>query len=345
MSIVPRKTKVFHSSKKNVEKKKIFTPHKKVDSIKTYRAPVVSMRKTHKKKWQPFVSIICRAFNEVQSVQEMIDMLRLQHYTHWELLCADTGSTDGTYEILVKNEPHLLLRFQEKDYNPGKILNKLVKRARGEVVIFNNADCIPSHRYWLENLILPLKYPWNGATYCRQVGDENLGLQVLRDLERAYGTGFHNQKWFHFFSFASSAARRKDLLENKINEKFQFCEDMEWSYRMKKKKYQLLYIPSAKVCHRHFYDIKSIQKRSYGEGKALAAIFPEQYKSSNFLRTFGISYLAEIVYDITFAFKSGKWASFFYSIPYSFLYRAMQKLALYKGIRETQMKMAVKRNK
>lgn len=284
------------------------------------------------KQWRPLVSIICRCLNEKESVGIFLQMLSLQYYTNWELLVVDSGSTDGSIEVIKKGHPRVLKLISKEEYNPGAVLNSMVQLARGEIVVFNNADCIPKNREWLGNLVFPLKYQWNGATFARQIGTPSLRLQVLRDLDRAYGFGIHNAKWFHFFSLASCATKKQLLLENLFNPSFMYCEDIEWSYRIKNKNFNLIYVPLSQVEHRHNYGLKSIAKRSYNEGKALAMIFPNRYKVCSFWRHLVLSYLAELYYDLAFFMAHGYWFKIFWAFPYSIFYRAWQKVSFYRGV-------------
>lgn len=284
------------------------------------------------KQWRPLVSIICRCLNEKESVGIFLQMLSLQYYTNWELLVVDSGSTDGSIEVIKNSHPRVLKSIKKSEYNPGSVLNSMVQLARGEIIVFNNADCIPRNREWLSNLIFPLKYNWNGATFARQVGNSSLRLQVLRDLDRAYGFGFHNSKWFHFFSLASCATKRQLLMENPFNPNFMYCEDIEWSYRIKKKKFNLIYVPLSQVEHRHNYGLNSIAKRSYNEGKALAMIFPSRYQTYTLSRHLILAYLAELYYDFSFFLAQGYWFRIFWAFPYSIFYRAWQKISFYKGV-------------
>ena len=48
----------------------------------------------------PFVSIILRSFNEAWALRDTLAALELQNYANWELIVIDSGSTDGTLEIV-----------------------------------------------------------------------------------------------------------------------------------------------------------------------------------------------------------------------------------------------------
>ena len=48
----------------------------------------------------PFVSIIMRSFNEAWALRETLPALRAQDYKNWELIVIDSGSTDGSVELI-----------------------------------------------------------------------------------------------------------------------------------------------------------------------------------------------------------------------------------------------------
>ena len=53
----------------------------------------------------PFVSIIMRSFNEAWALRETLPALAAQNYKNWELIVIDSGSTDGSVELLRQFQP------------------------------------------------------------------------------------------------------------------------------------------------------------------------------------------------------------------------------------------------
>ena len=48
----------------------------------------------------PLVSIIMRSFNEAWALRETLPALRSQDYRSWELIVVDSGSTDGSQDLI-----------------------------------------------------------------------------------------------------------------------------------------------------------------------------------------------------------------------------------------------------
>jgi len=49
---------------------------------------------------EPLVSIVVRSFNEAWALRDTLAGLKLQDYRNWELLVIDSGSTDGSVEVV-----------------------------------------------------------------------------------------------------------------------------------------------------------------------------------------------------------------------------------------------------
>ncbi|HQQ68020.1 MAG TPA: glycosyltransferase family A protein, partial [Candidatus Cloacimonadota bacterium] len=180
------------------------------------------------------ISIILRVKNEMPWLKYTLKMLKAQDRQDYELICVDSGSTDGGWELLQSYTPDLLYRIAHEDYIPGKVLNDAISHAKGDYIVFNNADCIPLDSQWLSNLISPLEMdPETVAVFANQIARRDADLLVRKDYERAFGDGTISKKWRHFFSLASSAVRRDIILKHPFNPDVQYSEDVEWSWRMK----------------------------------------------------------------------------------------------------------------
>jgi hypothetical protein len=95
-------------------------------------------------KRDPLVSILMRSYNEAWALKGTLDALRQQEYTHWELIVTDSGSTDGSHELLRAARPtHFIVIERPQEYNPSRVMNNMMRLAAGEYAIFLNADATP----------------------------------------------------------------------------------------------------------------------------------------------------------------------------------------------------------
>ena len=69
------------------------------------------------------VSIILRSYNEAWALQDTLPALTAQHYRNWELIVFDSGSTDGSIELIRAARPLHLVQLRPQDYRPGRVMN------------------------------------------------------------------------------------------------------------------------------------------------------------------------------------------------------------------------------
>ena len=271
------------------------------------------------------VTIIVRSFNDIEYIDVTMRTLLDQDFDDFEILNVDSGSRDGTWEIIRKYNPENAYQIKPSDYIPGKVLNDAVARANGDIIVFNNSDCIPQDRYWLKNLIKPLLNARVAAVFGNQIPRPDAHSLVIKDMVRAFGDGRKSKHWHHFFSLATSAIKKSTLMEHPFDPETQYSEDIEWSFRMKNKGYTLVYVPEAVVEHSHNYTIPQVYKRFHGEGVAEGKIYG--FKPS-IIRFFLKPFVMEFLRDVLWLSKRNE----FHLIYQALIYRLVQKYAVHKGI-------------
>ncbi|NET01104.1 MAG: glycosyltransferase family 2 protein [Sphaerospermopsis sp. SIO1G1] len=86
------------------------------------------------------ISIIVPLYNKARYIEETIQSILTQTYTHWEMLIIDNGSTDGSWEIAQKIQDPRLRFFQSTKKGPGAARNYGLKLAQGNWIQFLDAD-------------------------------------------------------------------------------------------------------------------------------------------------------------------------------------------------------------
>src|SRR6266508_3231855 len=94
----------------------------------------------------PFVSVIILTRNGMPLVECCLHSV-LDQETSWpfEVIVIDSGSTDGTLE-LVKSLPVELIRIKPEEFNHGRTRNLGASQAKGEFVIFLVQDAVALKR-------------------------------------------------------------------------------------------------------------------------------------------------------------------------------------------------------
>jgi len=91
----------------------------------------------------PLVSIIMRSFNEGWALRQTLPALRWQTYRNWELIVIDSGSADGSQDLIRSVSPNHFIQLRPEEYNPSRVMNRGMELARSEYCIFLNADATP----------------------------------------------------------------------------------------------------------------------------------------------------------------------------------------------------------
>jgi glycosyltransferase involved in cell wall biosynthesis len=104
------------------------------------------------------VSVIIPVYNEEKDVVKCIESLAKQSHKNFEIIIVDDGSTDKTLSIAkdtARKNKLILKTLRQNHQGPGKARNLGAKQAKGEILIFIDAD-MTFHRDYLKNLIKPI---------------------------------------------------------------------------------------------------------------------------------------------------------------------------------------------
>ena len=254
----------------------------------------------------PLVSIIMRSFNEGWALRETLPALQAQNYRNWELIAIDSGSTDGSLEMLRKAKPRHLIQIRPLDYNPSRVLNHGMQLARSDFGIFLNADATPQGSNWLEPLVNALQDANTAAVFGRQVPRPGCQAVYAHDYERCFGEDKESDRWEHFFSMVSSGLRKDIWAKRGFLEKLQYSEDDEYTRWCRAQGYQVVYCPESVVIHSHNYTPNQAYKRSFGEARALAAVWTRRANEINWPKTVLLGWLNDVRRDFLFCARTGR---------------------------------------
>ena len=92
------------------------------------------------KKNLPLVSIITVVLNNKKFLEQSINSVQNQRYKNHEHIIIDGKSTDGTVEILRKNNSKIDYWISQKDRGIYDAMNKGMKLSRGSLIVMLNSD-------------------------------------------------------------------------------------------------------------------------------------------------------------------------------------------------------------
>lgn len=253
---------------------------------------------------EPLVSIIIRSFNEAWALRDTLPALAIQDYRTWELIVIDSGSTDGSVELIEAAKPRHFVRIAPHEYNPARVMNYGMTLARSNIGIFLNADATPHDANWLRPLVAALTNPQVAAVFGRQIPRPDCQAVFAHDYERCFGPQRESAAWEHFFSMASSGIRKDVWMRRPFNERLRYSEDDEYTRWCVAQGYRVVYVPESVAMHSHNYTPAQAWKRSFGEGEALAAVSPRFSMNRNWLRSVLFGWGSDARRDLFFCWRN-----------------------------------------
>ncbi len=278
----------------------------------------------------PLVTIILRSFNEGWALRQTLPALRAQQYRRWELVVIDSGSTDGSVDLIRQFQPRHFIQIQPSEYNPSRVMNHGMRLAQSEFAIFLNADATPQGTQWLQPLVTALHDPQNAAVFGRQIPRPDCRAVFAHDYERCFGPARESVRWNHFFSMVSSGLRKDIWARRGFLEKMQYSEDDEYTRWCRAQGFQVVYCPGSVVMHSHNYTPAQAYRRSFGEAKALAAVWPNSPREINWPRTVLAGWANDFRRDLLFCVRNRRLAE----LSHAALIRWQQRKAKLAGFRE-----------
>ena len=105
------------------------------------------------------ISVIVPIYNAQKYLAVMIESLRHQSYAKWELILVDNGSRDGSVEIctMYENRDRRICVVQERKKGVSAARNSGLKMARGEYILFVDADDFLPDSNVLERLVTTIQ--------------------------------------------------------------------------------------------------------------------------------------------------------------------------------------------
>lgn len=219
------------------------------------------------------ISIVVPAHNAGRTLERCLRALRAQDIPaeSYEIIVVDDGSTDDT-AMIAQAASVRLIRIPHQ--GPAAARNAGLQVARGEIVLFTDADCEPIP-HWARSLMEALREPdvvgAKGTYLTRQ--RELIARFVQVEYEERYARMAGRER-IDFVDTYSAGYRREIVLANGgFDTTFRepTVEDQELSFRLASKGYRLVFVPQAQVYHQHVTSILAYIRRKFriGYWKAL----------------------------------------------------------------------------
>lgn len=251
----------------------------------------------------PTVSVIIPVRNESKRIRQCIEGILKQTVPVHEIIVIDSGSTDGTLDILAEFPQVDLIEIDGSTFNHGLTRNLGVERATGEFCQLTVGDAYAYNEFWLEEMLrgfvdeevmavcgqqvvdqLPENNPMQwfrpaGPPTFRRVQHKNGAWDRLSPEEKKADGGWDDV----------IAMYRRDALSQIPFRRTSYSEDKIWLDEALRNGHAVVYNSAGRVYHYHFEDADFTYRNTitalYFYYRTFGTV-PQQPKNNVSLRTF-----------------------------------------------------------
>lgn len=227
------------------------------------------------------ISVVIPVKNAKKTIYECLKGIFSQKTKFsFEVIIIDSGSTDGTLQI-IKQFPVKLIQIKPEEFKHSTTRNLGALNSSGIYLVFLNADAAPADENWLDSLIGELVRSESIAgAYSRQLPrpgcyafvkkgiredfPENTHIVKSEDFARAVEKkNYLLQKKLILFSTVSGAIRKDIWQKYPFDDRLNFAEDQAWAKKALESGYSIGYAADSKVYHSHNYSFRQWFKIKY----------------------------------------------------------------------------------
>lgn len=237
------------------------------------------------------VSIVIPTFDAGPGLERLLDAIARQDTGFAvEIVAVDSGSTDGTLELLRRSGVRVI-EIDSRRFNHGESRNEGLSAVQSELAVLLVQDAMPASTRWLAALVRPLledptvagafarQQPWPDAsrltahylsgwvaagTHPRTIGPlDRAAFASMTPAERHVACAFDNV----CSCIRMSVWRRHPFRRTPI------AEDLEWALEVLLSGHRIAYAPDAVVWHSHDRPVAYELRRTYLVHQRLQALF------------------------------------------------------------------------
>ena len=201
---------------------------------------------------QPEISVVVPAFQAASTIEDCVRALAHQTIARaqYEIIVVDDASTDDTARRAAAAGARVV-RLQH-NLGPSGARNAGIAAARGDAVVFTDADCEPTPQF-LDRLTSPLHDPAIGGSKGVYLSRQR-GL-VARFVQQEYEHRYRHtarQSSVDFVDTYACCFRRSDVVRvGGFDTALRVCEDQDMSFRLTAAGVHIQFAPDASTYHVH----------------------------------------------------------------------------------------------
>jgi rhamnosyltransferase len=237
------------------------------------------------------VSVVIPTKNAGSIFESVLQKVLVQE-TNWpfEVLVVDSGSSDGTLDLIRKHSSVRLIQIPAADFGHGKTRNFAIENSSGEFIAMITQDALPVNHSWLAEMVNAAEQDANIAgVFGRHIAHSNASIFTKNELIQHFSS-FQSQpivrldnperyrqdegyRQFLYFFSDNNALIRRAVWEKIPYPEVDFAEDQAWAKLIIEAGYQKAYAHQAIVAHSHNYGLFERLQRSFDESYALQGLF------------------------------------------------------------------------
>ena len=227
-------------------------------------------------KSTPHASVVIRCHNEADHIGKLLSELKRQSFTDFEVVVVDSGSDDGTVDI-VESEDVVLEHISKEDFSFGRSLNIGCGAAGGEFLVFISAHCYPEHEDWLRNLLAGFEDDKVALVYGKQRGIPESHFSEQQIFKRWFPEVSAPRQEGPFANNANAAIRKTLWEQHHYDETLTGLEDLAWAQQVMRDGWWVSYRADAGVVHVHHETPSQIRNRYRREAITFQKMFPSEH--------------------------------------------------------------------
>lgn len=203
--------------------------------------------------YNPFISVIIPVFNAPESLRICLEALENQTYpkSSYEVIVVDNGS-DKSVEYVVSQFGQAVATYESR-VGSYAARNKGISLAKGDVIAFTDADCIPASN-WIEKGVANLLSTSNCGLVAGKIElfCKNPSQPTGAELYDIYYISGGQEKFIEdHFGATANVFTFKNVIDNvgSFDETLKSCGDQEWGWRVFSSGYKQLYADDTCVAH------------------------------------------------------------------------------------------------
>lgn len=233
----------------------------------------------------PSISIVIPTYNRVDTLKLVLPSLLNQSLSSedYEIIICDSKSEDGT-DLLISNFSDKRIRFLPGKYNSrAEARNAGIENARGDIVLFTDADIIAEPDLLSLHLNAHGKYP-GSAFVGREIQVNNIEEYEKAKSNPDSGRSLHPASrktlpWLYFLT--GNASVPKDILikTGMFDPSFTGYghEDLELGYRLKRYGLTIYYLHNAVNYHLHPVEWEERKRRFHLAGISTVRFYKKHH--------------------------------------------------------------------